>query len=636
MYIALMRHLGALPLLVAPGAMYAQATLHVPADYPTIQSAINASSDGDTVLVAPGEYYEQLKVFQRNITLRSSHGAAQTIVDNTNLELGGHPALLLHGPTEAFVLQGFTLRGPTTAVHLSLADATVIDNVFENNSGSPSAVWGYGSSTLLARNLFHDNERCTNVAEFVGTAFPDIVNNVFDGNRCTALYVSMAYEDFIPFVFNNTFVNNDVAIDTVPNSTHVFVNNLLYGNKVGLRVDDDYHPFYTSKLTWQHNLVFGNDVDFEHMDDPTGTDGNVSADPLLRGLSVADYHVGAGSPAIDAGFDAPDVGQDPDFYGVARVFDGNGDGGPQVDIGAIEFHTAPPTVELNVSPGQVGLSEPATLTWSSTDATECTASGPWSGARAASGSEQVSESSPSRPVYAIECAGPGGRSGKSVELIVGEILPVAMSFDPPVTDTHHDSTLTWDVPGAAECTASGAWSGPVAPSGTLKASRSIEGDYVYGISCTGPTGTGLGSATLSVWPSPYVYISPNLVRVNAGESVTLTWTTRGVTSCEASRDWSGDKPINGSETLRPPRKGYNNFRLVCYGPVTGANWTTQVEVLGGGSSSGSPSPFALLWLLVAAWLRSFPRLCQVCAVNTQNQTQTAPSETSGKRRKWLI
>lgn len=34
------------------------ATIHVPADQPTIQAGVNAAASGDTVLVAPGVYYE--------------------------------------------------------------------------------------------------------------------------------------------------------------------------------------------------------------------------------------------------------------------------------------------------------------------------------------------------------------------------------------------------------------------------------------------------------------------------------------------------------------------------------------------------------------------------------------------------
>jgi len=45
------------------------ADLHVPADYPTIQSAVDAASSGDTIHVAPGVYVEQVTVAEKDLTL---------------------------------------------------------------------------------------------------------------------------------------------------------------------------------------------------------------------------------------------------------------------------------------------------------------------------------------------------------------------------------------------------------------------------------------------------------------------------------------------------------------------------------------------------------------------------------------
>ena len=41
-------------------SLAAQDTIHVPADQVTIQAAINAASNGDTVVVEPGTYVEKI------------------------------------------------------------------------------------------------------------------------------------------------------------------------------------------------------------------------------------------------------------------------------------------------------------------------------------------------------------------------------------------------------------------------------------------------------------------------------------------------------------------------------------------------------------------------------------------------
>ena len=52
-------------------------TIHVPSDFPTIQEAVNVSADGDTVLVAPGDYNEHTLLVTKGVTILSDGAPIQ-------------------------------------------------------------------------------------------------------------------------------------------------------------------------------------------------------------------------------------------------------------------------------------------------------------------------------------------------------------------------------------------------------------------------------------------------------------------------------------------------------------------------------------------------------------------------------
>src|SRR5580765_239846 len=113
---------GFLSLLLAIGFISeGNATIHhVPADFPNVQSAINASVGGDTVVVAPGTYYENINFKGKNIVVTSNYYLnrdtsfiTQTILNGSqpvNADTGSC-VIFSSGEDSTAVLMGFTLTG---------------------------------------------------------------------------------------------------------------------------------------------------------------------------------------------------------------------------------------------------------------------------------------------------------------------------------------------------------------------------------------------------------------------------------------------------------------------------------------------------------------------------------------------
>ena len=76
-----------------------------------------------------------------------------------------------------------------------------------------------------------------------------------------------------------------------------------------------------------------------------------------------------------------------------------------------------PAVTLSANPTSIAWDASSTLTWSTANATSCTASGAWSGAVATSGSQNTGALAASA-TYTLTCTGSGGSSAKSVTVTV--------------------------------------------------------------------------------------------------------------------------------------------------------------------------------------------------------------------------
>ena len=139
-----------------------------------------------------------------------------------------------------------------------------------------------------------------------------------------------------------------------------------------------------------------------------------------------------------------------------------------------------------------------TLTWSSTGTSGCTASGGWSGSIAASGSQAVSVGSTGSVPFTISCNGAGGTATAETKINAYERVAINLALSRTDVITYQASTLTWSVANADSCTASGAWSGTKALTGSLTIPTTAEASNTYELSCANAGGTIKQAATLKV------------------------------------------------------------------------------------------------------------------------------------------
>jgi len=76
-------------------------------------------------------------------------------------------------------------------------------------------------------------------------------------------------------------------------------------------------------------------------------------------------------------------------------------------------------VSLNATPTRVAVGDSTVLTWSSTDATSCSATGAWDGVRSTSGSMEVAGLPQGTSTFILSCMGSGGTTARSVSVSAG-------------------------------------------------------------------------------------------------------------------------------------------------------------------------------------------------------------------------
>ncbi len=193
-----------------------------------------------------------------------------------------------------------------------------------------------------------------------------------------------------------------------------------------------------------------------------------------------------------------------------------------------------PTVDLTANPDSILKGQNSTLSWTSTNATECSAT--WTSSTSTSGSESVSPQSTTS--YTITCTGPGGTATDTVTVTVTEPQPqisVSLSANPNSIQQGQSSTLSWSSTNAITC--SSIWTNATSTSGTQAVSPNSTTEY--SITCVNGNLSASATTTISVISAPVITTTGGGGGGGSSSSRRRTVVPEilGATTCEYLRDY---------------------------------------------------------------------------------------------------
>ena len=366
--------------------------LHVPVEYSSIQTGIDASVDGDMVLVEPGTYYENLNLNGKNIILCSNYFTTgdpafinSTIIDGSSAD---RVITINNYEISSCQVVGFTVQHgyspsiPNTpygggGIFISDASPQILHCIIQNNYapdyGGGLCVYGsYSSAKVMDCTIRNNTANSYGGGVFMGDCAFDaeISNSIITGNSITCDCAWNGGGGGVNLYHTGKLVNCLITNNSAPNASvggggvHcdwgdpanqailiigcTIVNNTAFNNGGTSYVIEGGE--FRNCIIWGNTDQYGNISNYDGNSYvncctdplPAGA-GNISSYPDFADVSLGNFRLMDASPCIDAG-DNSFNDQSFDLDGYSRIVGGI------IDMGAYEYGSGTGT-EVQIGSG---------------------------------------------------------------------------------------------------------------------------------------------------------------------------------------------------------------------------------------------------------------------------------------------
>lgn len=230
------------------------ATWYVPTDFSLISTAFNSPlvTDGDTIIVLPGTYVDNIDFNGKGVTLMSRNGPGATIIDGNQ---NGSVFTLDNNEGNSAVIDGFTIQNGKTSL----------------NGGG---IYCWGSSPIIQNNIIKENECVKHGGGIACTyyAYPIIRDNEIKDNTTENWGGGIGVKTAYPQIKDNDIHDNDAGVagggiwckeyDQPPeaSTTLIIDSNNIYDNECFGRGGGIYvGAFYVADVHIMNNEIHGNE-----------------------------------------------------------------------------------------------------------------------------------------------------------------------------------------------------------------------------------------------------------------------------------------------------------------------------------------------------------------------------------------